>query len=286
MEIVETAVTFRAACDQARAAGLRVGFVPTMGALHEGHFSLIERAREENDTVACSIFVNPMQFGNREDLESYPRDVAKDSAGAEAEGVDILFIPSVEEMYPDGYPPPVSVDPGPVGDLLEGASRPGHFRGVLTVVARLFDLAGASRAYLGEKDAQQLFLVTRMVRELAMPVEVVPCPTFREPDGLAVSSRNLRLSAGERAAASCLYRALKAGQGMYAMGERDARHIEAEMARHIGAEPLATIDYAAVVDASTFDSPDGAIPERGGLALIAAEVGRARLIDNLPLATG
>jgi len=286
VEIVETSAAFRAACDEARAAGLQVGFVPTMGALHAGHFSLIRRAREEDDTVACSIFVNPLQFGETEELEAYPRDVGRDSAGAEAEGVDILFIPSVEEMYPDGYPPPTTVDPGPVGEVLEGASRPGHFRGVLTVVARLCDLAGASRAYLGEKDAQQLFLVTRMVRELAIPVEVVPCPTRREPDGLAVSSRNLRLSAAEREAAVCLYRALKAAQGMYAMGERDTRHVQAEMARHIGAEPLATIDYADVVEVSTFASPGAKIPESGALALVAANVGRARLIDNLPFASG
>ena len=286
MEIVETTSDFRAACDQARAAGLRVGFVPTMGSLHAGHFSLVERAREDNDTVVVSIFVNPLQFDQTEDVEAYPRDIEEDSAGAEAEGVDVLFTPSVEEMYPDGYPPPVSVDPGPVGNLFEGVARPGHFRGVLTVVARLFDLAGPSRAYFGEKDAQQLFLVTRMAREFAMPVEVVSCPTVRSPDGLAVSSRNLRLSAAEREAAVCLYKALKAGQGMYAVGERDVRHIEAEMARHIGAEPLATIDYATVVDASSFESPETDIPEGGALAVVAAEVGYARLIDNLLLASG
>jgi len=286
VEIVETAAGFRAACNQARAAGLQVGFVPTMGSLHTGHFSLVERAREDNDTVVVSIFVNPLQFDETEDLKAYPRDVAKDSAGAEAEGVDVLFIPSVEEMYPDGYPPPVTVDPGPAGVLLEGVSRPGHFRGVLTVVARLFDLAGPSRAYLGEKDAQQLFLITRMAREFAMPVEVVPCPTVREPDGLAVSSRNLRLSVPEREAAVCLYGALKAGRGMYAMGERDVRRIEAEMARHIGAEPLATIDYATVVDPSTFQPPNDGVAIGGALALVAAEVGHARLIDNLLLASG
>jgi pantoate--beta-alanine ligase len=286
VEIVETTATFRAACGQARAAGLQVGFVPTMGALHDGHFSLIRRAREENDNVACSIFVNPLQFGETEELEEYPRDIEKDSAAAEAEGVDTLFVPSVEQMYPDGYPPPVSVDPGPLGDRLEGASRPGHFRGVLTVVARLLDLAGESRTYLGEKDAQQLFLVTRMVRELGMPTEVVPCGTVREPDGLALSSRNLRLSAAEREAAVCLYRALKAAQGVYAMGERDVLRIQAEMARCIGAESLATIDYAEVVDASTFESPDGEVPGSGALALVAANIGRVRLIDSLLLASG
>jgi len=286
VEIVETAAGFRAACNQARAAGLQVGFVPTMGSLHTGHFSLVERAREDNDTVVVSIFVNPLQFDETEDLKAYPRDVAKDSAGAEAEGADVLFIPSVEEMYPDGYPPPVTVDPGPAGVLLEGVSRPGHFRGVLTVVARLFDLAGPARAYLGEKDAQQLFLITRMTREFAMPVEVVPCPTVREPGGLAVSSRNLRLTASEREAAVCLYGALKAGQGMYATGERDVRRIEAEMARHIGGEPLATIDYATVVDPSTFEPPDDGVVIGGALALVAAEVGHARLIDNLLLASG
>lgn len=283
MEVVETGDGFRAACAQARAAGLSVGFVPTMGSLHAGHFSLVGRAREDCDTVVMSIFVNPFQFSQSEDLETYPRDIAKDSDAAEAEGVDVLFIPSVEEMYPDGYPPPVSVDPGPLGDALEGAARPGHFRGVLTIVAELFDLAGSSHAYFGEKDAQQLFLVTRMVRELAMPVEVIPCPTVREPDGLAISSRNQLLAAAEREAASCLYKALKAGQGMYAMGERNVRHIEAEMARHIGVEPLATIDYATLVDPTTFEQPEGDIPEAGALALVAADVGHARLIDNLRL---
>jgi pantoate--beta-alanine ligase len=257
-----------------------------MGALHAGHFSLVGRAREECDTVAVSIFVNPLQFDETEDLEAYPRDIEKDSAGAEAEGVDILFIPSVEEMYPDGYPPPMTVDPGPVGDGLEGVSRPGHFRGVLTVVARLFDLAGPARAYFGQKDAQQTFLIARMVRELAMPVEVVPCPTVREQGGLAISSRNMRLSPAERTAAACLYGALKAGQGLYAMGERNVRHIEAEMARHIGAESRATIDYATVVDSSTFERPDGDIQDGRALALVAAEVGHERLIDSLPLANG
>lgn len=284
MEMIEKAVDARDACESARADGLDVGFVPTMGYLHDGHLSLLRKAREEADFVVASIFVNPLQFGDGEDLDAYPRDGVNDSFQAEAEGVDLLFTPAVEEMYPDGYPPPMTIDPGPDGDRFEGASRSGHFRGVLTVVTRLVDLVGHSRAYFGEKDAQQLFLVRRMANELAIPVEIVSCPTVREADGLAMSSRNAYLSPPEREAAVCLFRALSAARDLYADGERNSARIQDEMSRQIGAEPLATIDYSAVVDPATFDLADPA-PDPA-LALVAARIGRTRLIDNLPLPPG
>ncbi|MBI4261163.1 MAG: pantoate--beta-alanine ligase, partial [Actinobacteria bacterium] len=192
MDVIREAAAFREACDAARRAGT-VGFVPTMGSFHEGHRSLFRRARAEADHVAVSIFVNPLQFGPGEDLAAYPRDLDRDLAGAGAEGVDTVFAPGGEEMWPGG-PPEATVDPGPLGDRLEGASRPGHFRGVATVVAKLLHLVGPCRAVLGEKDAQQVAVVRRMVRDLGFPVEVVGCPTIREEDGLAMSSRNAYLS--------------------------------------------------------------------------------------------
>jgi len=252
-----------------------------MGYFHDGHRSLMRRAGRECDTVAVSIFVNPLQFGEGEDFEAYPRDPERDAAGAEEGGVDLLFIPPVEEVYPEGYPPPETVDPGPLGERREGASRPGHFRGVLTVVARLLDLVGPCRAYFGEKDAQQLFLVARMVRERTTPVEVVPCETVRGGDGLALSSRNLYLSREERSAAPCLYRALQSAEALFAGGERRESAIAVEMARLIGVEPLAALEYAAVVNPETFEEAEEIGAE--GLALLAVRLGRARLIDNLCL---
>jgi pantoate--beta-alanine ligase len=272
--------SFRAACDEARAVGRTVAFVPTMGALHDGHRSLLARGRGERDVLAMSIFVNPLQFGPHEDLASYPRDLDRDLGIAERDGVDIVFAPSEGEMYPAGRST-VAVDPGPIGERLEGASRPEHFRGVCTVVAKLFGLAGPCTAYLGEKDAQQLAVIRRMVRDLEMPVEVVGCPTVREPDGLALSSRNAYLSEEERAAARCLYEALARAAWMVEGGERDAAVLRAEMAKRIGAEPLASIDYAAIVDEETFEDLDRLTgPAR---ALVAATIGSTRLIDNLGL---
>jgi pantoate--beta-alanine ligase len=271
---------FRDACEDARRRGGTVGFVPTMGFLHEGHASLLRQGRGDVDFLAMSIFVNPLQFGPLEDLASYPRDMDRDLALAEEEGVDVVFAPEAEEMYPRGRPV-VTVDPGPLGDRLEGASRPGHFRGMCKVVAKLFGLVGACRAYFGDKDAQQLAVIRRMVDDLDMPVEVVGCPTVREPDGLALSSRNIYLSAEERKAALCLYEALGLAAHLAAGGERDAEVIRKEMARRIEAEELAELDYAAVVDEETFDEVDMLTgPAR---ALVAADVGKARLIDNLLL---
>jgi pantoate--beta-alanine ligase len=280
VDVIRDRGSFRAACDEARAVGRTVAFVPTMGALHDGHRSLLARGRGERDVLAMSIFVNPLQFGPHEDLASYPRDLDRDLEVAARDGVDLVFAPSEGEMYPGGRPA-VTVDPGPLGERLEGASRPGHFRGVCTVVAKLFGLTGPCTAYLGEKDAQQVAVIRRMVRDLEMPVEVVGCPTVREPDGVALSSRNAFLSEEERAAARCLYEALARAAWMVEGGERDAAVLRAEMAKRIGAEPLASIDYAAIVDEETFEDLDRLTgPAR---ALVAATIGSTRLIDNLGL---
>ena len=280
MEVTRTVAEARKACDAARSAGRSVGFVPTMGAFHEGHLSLIRRSLGERDTVAVSIFVNPLQFGPGEDLARYPRDEDRDLATAEELGVDLVFAPSVDEMYPGGEPE-VTVDPGPLGDRLEGASRPGHFRGVATVVAKLFHVIGASRSYFGEKDAQQLAVIRRMVLDLAYPVEVVGCPIVREPGGLAMSSRNAYLTPEQRDAAGCLFLALSEAAQMARSGERDAAKLVAAMAREIGATPEAGLDYAAVVDEEAFQ--EVRVITRPARAVVAARFGATRLIDNLLL---
>jgi pantoate--beta-alanine ligase len=280
VELTRTAKGLRARTAAARAMRKPVGFVPTMGFFHQGHLSLMRRAREERGFVIVSIFVNPLQFGPSEDFEAYPRDLDGDLAAAEGEEVDLVFAPEVEEMYPEGHPA-VTVDPGPLGDRLEGASRPGHLRGVVTVVAKLFHLVGPSAAYFGEKDAQQLAVIRRMVRDLSFPVDVVGCPIVREEDGLALSSRNVYLSPAERTAATCLNRALAEARSLAAGGERDADALRARMAGIVGAEPLADLDYATVVDEETFEEIERL--ERPGRALVAARVGKPRLIDNLRL---
>jgi pantoate--beta-alanine ligase len=263
-----------------RADGSDVGFVPTMGSLHEGHASLIRRARDEAARVVVSIFVNPAQFGPGEDLQAYPRDEERDLEICRRLGVDTVWAPTEDEVYPPGAALPAP-DPGPIGETFEGAARPGHFRGVLKVVHRLFDLTGPCRAYLGEKDAQQLFLVRRMVEEMDLPVMVVPCPTVREPDGVAYSSRNSRLDAEEREQAGCLFLALSEAAGLSRAGETDAAILVAAMGREIGATPLARLDYAAVVRDDTFEP----ITRLGGpaRAIVAARFPSARLIDNLLL---
>ncbi len=270
----------RSRCDAERARGRSVGLVPTMGAFHAGHVSLIRRAREENVVVVVSLFVNPLQFGDARDLAAYPRDEAADVRAAEDLGVDVLFAPGVPEMYPDAEPE-VTVDPGPVGERLEGASRPGHFRGVATVVSKLFHAVGPARAYFGEKDAQQLAIVRRMVRDLSFPIELVACPTVREPDGLALSSRNARLTPEQREAAGCLFLALSEAAELARGGERHAAVLVAAMAREIGGTSLARLDYATVVDEESFAPVEEiAAPAR---ALVAATFGEVRLIDNLLL---
>jgi pantoate--beta-alanine ligase len=281
VEVIRTAADLRAATDDWRASGASVGLVPTMGALHAGHRSLIQRARSERDRVVVSIFVNPLQFGPGEDLDTYPRDEAADLAASEREGIDLVWAPSVEEVYPPGVDL-IAPDPGPVGSTFEGSARPGHFEGVLKVVHRLFDLTGPSDAYFGEKDAQQLFLVRRMATaEPAMGVTVVSCPTVREPSGLALSSRNAHLTPEERRQATCLFLALTEAAEHARAGERDAQVLVALMAREIGGTSLARLDYAAVVDEATFTRV--ATIDAPSRAIVAARFPGARLIDNLLL---
>lgn len=282
MELIRSAPDLTEAADERRRAGAEVGFVATMGALHEGHASLIRRARAERDVVVVSIFVNPLQFGPEEDLSRYPRDEAVDVALCESLGADLVWAPPPDEVYRPGVPL-LTYDPGPVGDLFEGMARPGHFAGVLTAVRRLLDVVGPCAAYFGEKDAQQLFLVRRMVEQLQLVVTVVPCATAREPDGLARSSRNTYLSPDEREQAGCLFLALSEAATLARSGERDPAVLIATMAREVGATPLASLDYAAVVDEATF-TPIAEV-DRPARALIAARLPSARLIDNLRLPT-
>ncbi|MBI4728260.1 MAG: pantoate--beta-alanine ligase, partial [Acidobacteria bacterium] len=268
---------FRAALDAARAAGRTVGLVPTMGYLHEGHASLIRRARAECGAVAVTIFVNPLQFGPAEDLARYPRDLDRDLEICAREGADLVFHPPVEEMYSGD--PEVTVSAGPIAGILEGASRPGHFDGVVTVVAKLFNIAGPCRAYFGEKDAQQLVVIRRLARALDFPVEVVGCPTVREPDGLAMSSRNVYLGVEERAAAKALKRGLDRAAKAVEGGERDGRRVAEGMARAVSSEVVARLDYAVCVDPETLaEAAEIAGPV---LLAVAARFGSARLIDNV-----
>jgi len=280
VEVVRTVAETLAWCDEARSNGREIGFVPTMGAFHDGHASLMRRAREERDAIVVSIFVNPLQFGDSADLAAYPRDEERDLVIAEGLSVDLVFAPSTREMYPNGQPR-VTVDPGPLAERFEGVSRPGHLRGVATVVAKLFHAVGPCFAYFGEKDAQQLALVRRLAADLSFAVEVVPCPTVREPDGLAMSSRNSRLTPAQREAAGCLFLALSEAAELAKGGERDAAKLVAAMAREIGATPEARLDYAAVVDELTFEEVREIVgPAR---AVVAARFGETRLIDNLLL---
>jgi pantoate--beta-alanine ligase len=277
VKTLHTIAELRPLLDGERAAGRSVGLVPTMGYLHEGHLSLMRQARADTDVTVASIFVNPLQFGVGEDLDAYPRDLDRDGRLAEAAGVDLLFVPSADEMFPQPVLTTVSV--GQVSEPLEGTARPGHFAGVATVVAKLFAIVGPCRAYFGEKDFQQLAVVRRMARDLSLPVEVVGCPTARELDGLALSSRNSYLTAGEREAAPVVYRALRAGVAAILAGERDPTPVRALMGQIIEAEPLAQLDYAEVVDADSFRIPE---PLAGNLRLLAAvRFGGARLIDNV-----
>jgi pantoate--beta-alanine ligase len=277
VKAVATIAELRSRLDGDRAAGRTVGFVPTMGYLHDGHASLMRQARDETDVVVASIFVNPLQFGAGEDLDAYPRDLDRDTRLAEAAGVDLLFVPGGEEMYAEPVLTTVSV--AQLSEPLEGASRPTHFAGVATVVAKLFAIVGPCRAYFGEKDFQQLAVVRRMVRDLSFPVEVVGCRTARELDGLAQSSRNTYLTRAEREAAPVVYRALRAGVASILAGDRDPASVRSLVAQIIEAEPLARLDYAEVVDADSFRVPD---PLAGNLRLLTAvRFGRARLIDNV-----
>jgi len=256
-----------------------VGLVPTMGYLHEGHLSLVKRARAENPSVVVSIFVNPTQFGPQEDFDSYPRDTKRDLALLEKEGTDVVFMPSVAEMYPEPFNSWIEV--GRVTEPLEGASRPGHFKGVTTVCAKLFNIVQPTTAYFGQKDAQQAVVIKKMVADLNMNLKIVTLPTVREPDGLAVSSRNTYLNPDECEAAVVLYQALSLAQKLWSQGETDAQRLRDEMVTLIQKQPLATIDYVSVADAETLDELDTVNPP--ALVSLAVKIGTTRLIDNVVL---
>ena len=258
-----------------------LGLVPTMGWLHAGHRSLMQRARTDNATTIATIFVNPRQFNEAADFQRYPRNEDRDLAICAEEGIDLVFAPGVEEVYPPGFDTIVSV--GAVARPLEGAARPGHFDGVATVVAILFDLIGADRAYFGQKDAQQVMVIRQMARDLAIPTEVIACPTIREPDGLALSSRNVHLSPAERAAAPVLRRALLAGRACWEAGERSAEAIRRAMAATLATEPLVTPAYVSVADGRSLVELERVGDGAPALLSLAAHLGSTRLIDNEPI---
>lgn len=276
MEEITTAAAMRAWADRTRGAGRRIGFVPTMGYLHAGHLSLVEEARRRAETCVASIFVNPLQFGANEDLARYPRDLPRDRAALRAAGVDVLYLPTAAEMYPAGFQTDVEVTKISTG--LCGGSRPGHFRGVTTVVTKLFNAVKPHVAVFGEKDFQQLAVIRRMAADLDTGIEIVGARIVREPDGVAMSSRNAYLSDGERQAARCLSRALTAARDAVAGGAREASRVRAAVDAVLAAEPAARVDYVALVAPDSLE-PVTAIDDRALLAL-AVFIGRTRLIDN------
>jgi pantoate--beta-alanine ligase len=276
MQVVKTIPDIRVLRQQVTGS---VGFVPTMGYLHEGHLALVKRARTENSTVFVSIYVNPTQFGPREDFGAYPRDLNRDLDLLRGEGVDVVFVPSDDEMYPPEFSSWVDVEK--VTEQLEGASRPRHFRGVSTVVAKLFNIVQPSRAYFGQKDAQQAAVIKRMVADLDMALEIVVVPTVRESDGLAMSSRNVYLGPEERRAATILFKALTLARQLWQGGEKDAEEIRRQMASLIQKEPLAQIDYVSIADADTLE--ESGVIDRPALASLAVRIGKTRLIDNILL---
>lgn len=276
MQVVETIAEVRRVRRELQGSW---GLVPTMGYLHQGHLSLVERARRENDHVGVSIFVNPTQFAPTEDLAAYPRDLPRDLALLEAAGADLVWTPPVEEVYPSGFQTYVTVEE--VTKVLEGAARPGHFRGVATVVAKLFNVFQPDRAYFGQKDAQQVVVIKQMVRDLNFPLAIVVCPTVREPDGLAMSSRNVYLSPEQRAAAPVLYRALCAARDAWQAGQHDGEQLRRIMREVLDAEPLARTEYVSAADPVTLQELGDA--SRGVLFSMAVRVGKARLIDNMLL---
>jgi pantoate--beta-alanine ligase len=276
MHVIPTIDSFR----RARAEYGTLGFVPTMGYLHEGHLSLVRRARDECGAVAVSIFVNPTQFAPHEDYNRYPRDLPRDLRLLEAEGVALVFVPEVAEMYPPGFATEVRV--GGTDDRLEGAARPGHFVGVATVVCKLLNIVQPTRAYFGQKDAQQCVVVRQMARDLNLPVEIVVAPTVREADGLAMSSRNTYLTPEQRAAAPVLFRALSAARRRYESGERDAEALRRAMRAVLAEEPLVRPEYVSAADPLTLAELE-TVGERGALLSLAARLGSVRLIDNVLL---
>ncbi|XSG73814.1 pantoate--beta-alanine ligase [Herpetosiphon llansteffanensis] len=276
MQVVTTIDEVRAA----RRQWANVGFVPTMGFLHAGHLSLVQQAKAENGVAIVSIFVNPTQFGPNEDFASYPRDPQRDLELLIEAGCDLVWMPSVEEMYPSGFSSYVDVEG--VTAPLEGARRPGHFRGVATVVTKLFNVVQPTKAYFGQKDAQQTVVIRQFVHDLALPVDVVIAPTIREADGLALSSRNSYLTPEQRAAAPVLYRALTAAQTAYAAGQTDAEAVRQLMLATLNQEPLANVDYVSIADPQSLQELTS-IDQRGALVSLAVRIGKTRLIDNLML---
>jgi pantoate--beta-alanine ligase len=277
VETIRTIAWMKEAARQARAESRIIGFVPTMGALHAGHTALVQRAKQECAPVVASIFVNSKQFGPNEDFAKYPRTLEPDSEKFSAAGVDTLFLPEPSEIYPTGFRTYVTVEG--LSDRLEGRSRPGHFRGVATVVMKLLEIVQPNFAYFGRKDAQQVRIISQMVRDLNLDTEIVVCPIVREPDGLALSSRNAYLNAEERRAATVLHRALEAARAELAAGARDSLQLQSVIRRVLEAEPLAAVDYVQIVDADAFESVTRIA--RPCYALLAVFVGKTRLIDNL-----
>jgi pantoate--beta-alanine ligase len=277
MKICRTIDEMRSASREERGAGKRLGFVPTMGALHEGHMSLVRVARASNDLVAASIFVNPTQFGPNEDLAKYPRSFDRDCDLLEKEAVDLLFAPSVEEMYPTGAVTWVNVDK--LSEKLDGGSRPGHFRGVTTVVAKLFHVVEPHSAFVGQKDAAQVAIIRRMVKDLDIPVQIIVCPIVREPDGLAMSSRNAYLNPQQRMQALVLHRALMRVQTLCEQGEKSSSVLSDAGREEVAREKAVRLDYFAIVDPDTLDSVKDIA--HGALVAVAAYVGNTRLIDNV-----
>lgn len=278
MITVTTITELRSLVIEERINRRTVGLVPTMGAFHEGHLSLMRQAREQTDFVIVSLFVNPTQFGEGEDFEAYPRDEERDQALAEETGVNVVFAPAVEEIYPPEFSTYVEVE-GSITSRLEGALRPNHFKGVTTVVAKLFDIVGPDMAYFGQKDLQQAYIVKRMAGDLNMPVEVILCPTAREADGLAMSSRNVYLSPEERKAATVLFRSLSNAEHLVQEGERHAHVIKEAVREVVAAEPLADLQYAEVCDTINLDNLDEI--ETEAAVLLAVKIGKTRLIDNM-----
>lgn len=283
MKTVSSVASVRSEVARARKAGALVGFVPTMGFLHQGHLSLVEAARDECDLIVMSIFVNPLQFGPGEDFDRYPKDLPRDQGLARQAGVDLLFQPESSEIYPNGRIE-TTVSVGRIGEVAEGRYRPGHFSGVATVCTKLFSIVGADRAYFGRKDAQQLAVIRQVVQDLDLPVTIVPCDTVREADGLALSSRNKYLSAEERLAAAAIYQGLIEAKRMAEQGEGLSDHLEAAVKQAIASASVLELQYVEVVDPNSFER----VPEVRGSAtiVVAAFAGRTRLIDNIAIDVG
>ena len=277
MEAISKIGAMKTAADKLKLQGNRIGFVPTMGYLHEGHLSLVRESLRQTDRSVVSIFVNPAQFGPEEDFQDYPRDLERDSSLLEDLGVDLLFVPDKKEMYPEGFKTYVEVTD--LQDKFEGRSRPGHFRGVCTVVSKLFAIVKADVAFFGQKDAQQAVIIKKMVRDLNLDVDIQVLPTVREKDGLALSSRNVYLTEEQRKAALCLVKSLAEAKRLVGSGEKDPQVVMREMKRTIRAEPLADLDYVAVVDLDNFEPLDRIKKEV--LIAVAVYFGKIRLIDNM-----